>query len=147
MRWLAAIALLLLPFVAPAADGDSWSAFTDTVRGQYTVVGVVLCDGKVAADSVCAEFDLAADPASRGIPEFYTIVVDTIDAQCSGTPDFQLRGRMYSAGPTSDIASFTGVGTSEAIYPEHPIIDMALSDDGGCDAPGNTVGLVLFYPR
>lgn len=148
MKWILLLAMLLWPFLAGAADGDAWSAYTTTQRGQYTTVGIALCDGKVAADSTCAEFNLATDAAGRGMPEFYTVVVDTIDAQCSGAPSFQMRGLMYSGGPTSDLeAPLIGVGTSKAFYPEHPIIDVVLADDGGCDAPGNVLGLVLWYWR
>lgn len=148
MTRLAALLLtLLLPLSALAADGDAWPAYTDTRSGQYDVRGFLICDGKLAADSTCAEFDLST--VSGGWPLFYNVFIILIDPECSGTPDFQVRGTHTVAGVKTDLGvSMSEAGTnSQDFEVTHRYVDVNLTDDAACDAPGNDVALVLYYER
>jgi hypothetical protein len=146
MRWLTAL-LLLIPLSGWAADGDSWAGYTDTVKGEYAAYGYLICDGKVAADSTCSEVDLTS--SDQGWPSYFTIQIITIDPQCASTPDFQVRGTHTSGGTTADLkASMSEAGVSSQDFDvSHRFVDVSLTDDTGCDAPGNDVAIILYYER
>jgi hypothetical protein len=147
MRWLLALLLVLVAFPAYGADGDAWGAYTDTRSGAYDKRAFLICDAKVAADSTCTEFDLEAD--GRGSPLFFSIQIILIDPQCSGTPDFQVTGAHTSAGVTTNLrVSMSEAGTNSQEFDTiHRYINVTLSDDAACDAPGNTLAIILAYER
>jgi hypothetical protein len=148
MRWILAL-LLAWPLTVLGADGGDWGAYVAVNRGELDCIGFLLCDGKVAADSTCDEFDLSAPTTGRGWPAFFTVTITTIDPQCSGTPEFQARGLHTTGGATSDWGpQLTEAGLDSFDYkPKFKFLDVSLTDDAACDAPGNTVVAVLCYER
>jgi hypothetical protein len=132
------------------ADGDTWGDYGAVEYGTYRTAGYLICDGKIDTDSTCSEFDLATKN-TWGWPSFFTVSVEQIDAQCTGTPDFQVRGR-HLPDPNGDTtalgSSMSAAGVdSQDFGITHRYIDVALTDDPNCDAPGNDLGLVLYWER
>ncbi len=129
-----------------AADGGAWSGHTNTNSGNLDTRGIVICDAKVAAED-CGEVVFATNANGKGLPSYFTVQIELVDPTCSGTPDFEIRGLAKSGGQASTLATLTGQGTSQSFDGEWPIIDIAITDDAACDAPGNTVGMILFYEK
>ena len=145
-NWIFGLALAFLANTA-LADGGTWGAFTDARRGNFECRGFLICDGKIAADSTCSEFNLAT--LAAGHPAFFIVSIITIDAECSGTPEFQVRGSHSAAGTKFDIGpQLTQAGTSSKSFDfadGMTLIDVNLTDDAVCDAPGNDVAIVVCY--
>jgi hypothetical protein len=147
LRLLLFVWTMMVASAVWSADGDTWAAYTDVRKGNYDCEGYLLCDGKVAADSTCAEFDLTS--TTKGWPSFFTITIITIDPQCSGTPEFQIQGLHTTGGTASDLGSqLTEAGIDSRTYePDFRYVDVVLTDDAACDAPGNDVAIVLCHER
>ena len=100
-------------------------------------------DAKIAAEE-CSEFTLTTitGDGQVGAPSTYTVQIILIDPTCGATPDFQVRGMLVSGGPNTDLGdSMSEAGTdSQDFAYSHPIIDVLISDDASCDAPGNNCG-------
>ena len=141
-------ALLLLPALAFGADGDAWSGFVAKDQGQWRTEGYLICDGKLAADTTCAEFDLIADTVG-GFPAFYVVAIDAIIGSCSGTPEFQLQGSHKTAGTLTNLGpQLTEAGIdAHQFQAMHQFLKVALTDDAGCATTGNDISLVLYYER
>ena len=145
-RWL--LCLLLFATPALAVDGDAWGAYTDISQGEFDCRGHLICSAKVAADSTCSEFNLGTKNAA-GFPAFFIVSIVTVDGDCSGTPEFQVRGTHTAAGTKFDMGPLlTEAGTASKRFDHGPhIIDVNLTDDAACDSPGNDVALILCYER
>lgn len=146
IRWL--LCLLLFATPALAVDGDAWGAYTDISQGQFDCRGHLICSAKVAADSTCAEFNLGTKNAA-GFPAFFIVSIILVDPECSGTPEFQLRGSHTASGTKFNIGpQLTQAGTASKEFLLGPkFIDVNLTDDAACNAPGNDVALILCYER
>ncbi len=129
-----------------AADGGAWELYTPICLGDLCTEAVYLCDGKIAADSTCPEFDL--EGLDLGLPSFCKIRVVKFDPECSGTPDFTVR--TYDAtGETIKPTLFTvsAPDGSRSFDVDQRFLDVTLADDAACDAPGNDLVLICWSKR
>lgn len=147
IRALLALAVLLAPMAALAADGDPVG--TSYREGSFLVKSYTLCDGKVTADegaAACGELDLGT---SIGLPDHAIFSIEESN-NCSAVSAQPVMGRV-SATYTTDYGdeplSLTTTGL-HIPFPPLRFINMDLDTATACDASGGSgldIVVNLYY--